>query len=80
MYERHPVNAKMNITPTAIKPFEIIHMDAYTFEQSKFLIIIHSFSKYAQAYYYLNSISGTEIADNILHVLNSFWTSPIRMK
>lgn len=64
-YERNPVKIKMNVTPTATKPFEIIHIDTFTFEQSKFLTIVDSFSKYAQAYP-LKSLSGTEIADSLI--------------
>lgn len=55
----------MNVTPTATKPFEIVHMDTYTLEQSKFLTILDSFSKYAQAYP-LKSLAATEIVDNLL--------------
>lgn len=55
----------MNLTPTASKPFEIVHLDTFTLEQSKFLTIIDSFSKYAQAYF-LNSLSTTEITDNLI--------------
>lgn len=64
-YERNPVRIKMNVTPTATKPFEIIHLDTFTFEQSKFLTIVDSFSKYAQAYF-ITSLTGTEIANNLL--------------
>lgn len=64
-YERHPIKMQMNITPTSSKPFEILHIDTYTLENSKFLTITDSFSKYAQAYY-LKSLNATEIADNLL--------------
>nr|CAI5851064.1 unnamed protein product [Callosobruchus analis] len=64
-YERHPIRIAMNLTPTATKPFEIIHIDSFAFEGSKFLTIIDSFSKYAQAYH-ITSLSGTEIADNLI--------------
>lgn len=65
-YERNPVKIKMNITSTATKPFDIIHLDTFTFEQTKFLTIIDSFSKYAQAYR-LNRLAATEIAKNLLN-------------
>lgn len=64
-YARNPIKIKMNITPTASKPFEIIHLDTYTLEKTKFLTIIDSFSKYAQAYP-LNSTTALEIADNLI--------------
>lgn len=37
---------QMNVTPTAGQPFEIILVDTFTLEQSKFLIIIDRFSPY----------------------------------
>lgn len=64
-YERHPIKMELNVTPTASKPFEIIHMDTYTLEKTKFLTIIDSFSKYAQAYA-LQSLLATEIVDKLL--------------
>ncbi len=64
-YERNPVKIPMNVTPTASRPFEIIHLDTYTLEKSKFLTIVDSFSKYAQAYP-LKSLAATEIADSLL--------------
>lgn len=64
-YERTPVKIPMNVTPTASRPFEIIHLDTYTFEKNKFLTIIDSFSKYAQAYH-LNSLASVEIVDKLL--------------
>lgn len=65
-YERHPVRMKLNVTPTASKPFEIIHLDTFTLEQTKFLTIIDSFSKYAQAYM-IKALASTEIVDQLLH-------------
>lgn len=64
-YERNPVNIKMNITPTATKPFEILHLDTFTLEKTKFLTIIDSFSKYAQAYV-LTALVSTQIVDNLI--------------
>ena len=64
-YERHPIKMEMNITPTSTKPFEIIHLDTYTLEKEKFLTIIDSFSKYAQAYH-LNTLAASEIADTLI--------------
>lgn len=64
-YERHPIKMQMNITPTAAKPFDIIHLDTYTVDREKFLTIIDSFSKYAQAYH-LKFATAAEIADNLI--------------
>lgn len=64
-YDRHPLKLKLNITPTGSKPFEIIHIDSLALEKQKFLTIVDSFSKYAQAYP-LMSMQRTEIANNLL--------------
>lgn len=64
-YERNPIKIKMNITPTATRPFEIVHLDTFTLEQNKFLTIIDTFSKFAQAYV-INSLASTEIAENLI--------------
>lgn len=64
-YDRHPLKLKYNITPTASKPFEIIHIDSLALDKQKFLTIIDSFSKYAQAYPLL-SMQRTEIANKLL--------------
>lgn len=64
-YDRKPLKIKYNITPTPIKPFEIIHIDVLTYNTSKFLTIVDAFSKYAQAYK-LISTQASEIAENLL--------------
>lgn len=66
-YERNPINPKLELTPTPEKPFEIIHMDTLTIENKKFLILIDSFSKYAQAY----PLTGTQ-AVNVVQCLVTF--------
>lgn len=64
-YDRKPLNLKLNITPTAIKPFQILHIDTVSLDKTKFLTIIDSFSKYAQAYK-LNSCQAIEIVNNLV--------------
>ncbi|CAH1971697.1 unnamed protein product [Acanthoscelides obtectus] len=59
-YERHPIKIAMNLTPTASKA-----IDTFTFGVSTFFTIIDSFSKYAQEYQ-ITSLSGTEIANNMI--------------
>jgi hypothetical protein len=65
-YERVPLNLELNLTPTASKPLEIIHVDSLTLEKKKFLTITDSFSRYAQAYHIV-SAQGVEIVDNLLN-------------
>lgn len=64
-YERNPLNLEMNLTPTATRPLQIIHMDSITFEKKKFLTIIDSFSRYAQCYP-ITSCNSVEVADKLL--------------
>jgi hypothetical protein len=49
-YERNPIRPRFQVVPPANKPFEIIHADTFTVENVKYLTIIDSFTKYAQAY------------------------------
>jgi len=64
-YDRFPIKPKFNSTPTANKPFEIIHIDKLTLDGNKFLTLVDAFSKYAQAYY-LTSNSSLEVVKNLL--------------
>lgn len=64
-YDRRPLKLEYNITPTATKPFQILHIDSITLENCKFLTIIDSFSKYAQAYK-LNSAQGIEVTNKLV--------------
>lgn len=49
-YDRNPIRQEYQIVPPPTKPFEIIHADVLTIEHEKYLTLIDSFSKYAQAY------------------------------
>lgn len=64
-YDRRPIRVEFNVTPTAIRPFQILHVDSITLENCKFLTIVDSFSKYAQAYK-LNCAQGIEVANNLI--------------
>ncbi|POS82904.1 hypothetical protein EPUL_005150, partial [Erysiphe pulchra] len=50
-YERHPYKLKFSGPLLAKRPFEVIHIDTFSFQNSKFLTIIDLFSKYAQSYF-----------------------------
>ncbi|KAI5743669.1 hypothetical protein M8J77_013901 [Diaphorina citri] len=64
-YDRKPLKLYLNKTPTATRPFEIVHIDTFTAEKTKFLTIVDSFSKYAQAYY-LDTCQAIEISSKLL--------------
>lgn len=49
-YDRNSLRLKFNITPTAVKPFEISYIDRTTLDNAIFLTIVDSCSKYAQLY------------------------------
>lgn len=58
-YERNPYNVKLGGPLLAKKQFDTIHLDTFTFQNCKFLTIIDSISKYAQAYYVKDGTSIT---------------------
>jgi len=49
-YERHPYDVRFQGPLLAKRPFDVIHIDTFSFQGSKFLTIIDLFSRYAQAY------------------------------
>lgn len=59
---------ELHITLSSTKPFQMIHLDTVTLENSKFLTIIVSYSKYAQSYL-INSSHGIEIANKLVRYL-----------
>lgn len=69
---------KLNFIPTARKPAEFIHGDAFTFEQTKFLTFVDTVMKYAQVYP-VHSFSGTEISDRP-YLLSFLFTIPFTIK
>ncbi|EFA13085.1 Retrovirus-related Pol polyprotein from transposon opus-like Protein [Tribolium castaneum] len=50
-YERHPYQIPFSGPLLAKKPFEVIHVDTFRFDNNKFITIIDLFSKYTQAYF-----------------------------
>lgn len=68
-YDRNTIRQELHLVPPPTKPFEIIHLDLFTGETEKFLTIIDSFSKYAQAYHLRD---GTEVS--VIQALLTFCT------
>lgn len=64
-YDRDPPTLKFNLTPTASKPFEHIHIDVFHISNSYYLTIIDAFSRYGQAYP-IKSITGLAIVESFL--------------
>lgn len=67
-YERTPLRLEMNLTPTASRPLQTIHVDSLSLDKQKFLSIVDSFSRYAQVY----RIAGAQAAEIVDKLLNYF--------
>lgn len=65
-YERHPYNVPFSGPLLAKKLFNIIHIDTFSFNKSKFLRIIDLFSKYVQAYL-IEDLSDITILNKLRH-------------
>lgn len=65
-YERHPYNTPLSGPLLARKPFDVIHIDTFSFDKAKFLTVIDLFSKYAQAYY-VDNLSGIVVLNKLRH-------------
>ncbi|CAH1967475.1 unnamed protein product [Acanthoscelides obtectus] len=69
-YDRHPPKIKFSLTPTPKQPLEVLHMDTFQFSNTKFLTVIDSFSKYAQAYHLDPVCTAATVYENILIFVN----------
>lgn len=58
-YERHPYNPKFSGPLLAKRPFDTLHLDTFSFQNSKFLTVIDLFSRYSQAYFLKDGTSLT---------------------
>lgn len=65
-YERRPYNVPFAGPLVAKRPFEVVHIDTFSFDNYKFLTIIDLFSKYVQAYY-VEDLLGITILNKLRH-------------
>lgn len=65
-YERNPYNIKLSGPLLAKRPFDVIHIDTFSFDGAKFVTFLDLFSKYAQAYY-VTDLSGITVLKKIRH-------------
>lgn len=68
-YERQPYQLKFSGPLLAKRPFEVLHLDTFSFSNSKFLTIIDLFSRYAQAYL-IKDGTGLTILNKFRHFLS----------
>lgn len=74
-YERNPPRIDMMLTDTPFRPFEKIHLDIYTLENTKFLTVVDAFTKLGQAIE-LNSKNAVDIFHALLDYF-SFYGTPL---
>lgn len=67
-YERHPYQLKMSGPLLSQRPFHIIHIDTFSFSNSKFLTIVDLFSRYGQAYH-IKDGTGLTVLGKLRHYL-----------
>lgn len=67
-YERHPYNLKFQGPLLAKRPFDVVHIDTFSFQGSKFLTTIDLFTRYAQAYH-IKDGTGLTILNTLRHYL-----------
>jgi transposase InsO family protein len=65
-YERHPYQIPFSGPLLAKRPFDVIHIDTFSFDNNKFLTIIDLFSKYSQAYF-VTDLSAITILNKLRH-------------
>lgn len=70
-YNRKPIPAIDNVTPTPDKPFEVINLDLLTLEGKYFLTIMDQFSKHAQVYFLINKTAKT-ICELLIKYLQTY--------
>ncbi|XP_069354459.1 uncharacterized protein [Maniola hyperantus] len=68
-YDRNPIRQQFQVVPPPSKPFELVHSDLLSVASCKFLTIVDSFSKYAQAYFL-----GDSTAVSVVQALLKFST------
>lgn len=69
-YERQPHKIIFKNTPIGDKPFDHIYIDTFQIEKVKFLTIIDSFSRFAQAY--PTTTNAIDVVDNILKFISHY--------
>lgn len=67
-YNRLNKETQLEITETATKPLDIIHMDTFSIEGRKFLTILDKFSKYGQAIPLIDGTSDSTLRELKIYI------------
>lgn len=70
-YARKTPYVPLMLTETASKPFQIVHIDVFTFDGKNYLTLVDAFSKFAQAIY-ISGKTAINIAQALIHYFTSF--------
>lgn len=70
-YARKKPYTPLMLTETATKPFQLVHIDTFTYNNKNYLTLVDSFTKFAQAYYIVGK-TAIEISKVLIKYFISF--------
>lgn len=70
-YARKTPYTPLMLTETASKPFQIVHIDTFTYDNKNYLTLVDSFTKFAQAYHIIGK-TAIDISNALIKYFTSF--------